>query len=1214
MFKDIFLFELKYRFSRPATWIYFALLLVVATLLIGFGNTPASEKVFHNSPIVIANLLLLISIFGILIASAVMGVPLYRDLEHKTATFLFSYPISKFGYFMGRFWGSFLTLVFISLGALVGIYLGSLLGPIFGTDPERYGPNSLLNYLQPWLTMLLPNLWLAGSIFFALIIFTRNIRSIYAGGIVIFIGYLLANFLTQDIENKDLVQLIDPFGLNSFFLQTRYLTPYEQNNFLLEVSGNLLLNRILWTGVGLVFFLSSYFRFSFNYFFQTSQKKLSDKADSETVPTGILKRVMSDFSADYQWRSFVTMTKIEVQNVLKDMYFRSILLGGTIFLVLDFWIGNTLYSVSNLPSTSFLMEYKGYDYLIFVFIILVFFTGEALHRDKSTGYSVINDTFPVKDGVVIASKFFGMAFVCLVLTTLPIVVGILVQTLKGFFDYDLSVYLIDSYLISLPDFLQMVMLVFAVHLVVNNKFAGHAVAIGIWVVMIILRNFAEYDFNLFFFSYKPNYTWSDMNGLGHFAEPLVWFNVYWTSWGIFLILFFSIFFSRGAEDSWKSRLKTAKSRLKKPAAKLSFGFLAIALLSGAYIYQVVVYDNGYLTSEESKERLVAYEQQLKKYERMPQPKVTKINIKADLYPMQRSAYFSAKVQMVNKTGTPIDSIHFNSSDLTDFKVVLDGDTLSYRFPLKYKARKFQIFGQKPEPEWYRITALPKPMMPGDTLDFVIISKKTYTGFPNSGYGRDIVYNGTFFTGGLPSIGYNANSEMSSDEDRKKYGLPPKPEDYPEHGDPYGVSTLLFEDDADFIRFEAVVSTIPSQIAVAPGYLQKEWEENGRRYFHYIQDTPIQSFFTFVSAEYEVLRDEALLPNGQKVNIELFHDARHPYNLDRFLASYKDGLTYFSETYGNFQFRQMRLLEFPRYAGFAQSFPNTVPFSESFGWVADFKDPDDFDYVYYVTAHELAHQWWGHQIAPNYTRGANLISEALAEYSALILTERRYGKDNMKRFLKEELDNYLSGRSNEGKKENTFINCNRAYQWYYKGSLILYGLQDLIGQEAMDSALYSFNREFGLKETPPFPGSYDLYRHLKAVTPDSLQYYLDDTWNKITLYDNKAEEVQAKRIAEGEYEITLKIRSQKLYADETGKEENASYAGDYIDVGVFAAEDKDENGRTRVNPLYIQKHKIKPGESTLTFKVKGEPVKAGIDPYNKLIDRLPDDNTIAVEVQ
>ena len=129
----------------------------------------------------------------------------------------------------------------------------------------------------------------------------------------------------------------------------------------------------------------------------------------------------------------------------------------------------------------------------------------------------------------------------------------------------------------------------------------------------------------------------------------------------------------------------------------------------------------------------------------------------------------------------------------------------------------------------------------------------------------------------------------------------------------------------------------------------------------------------------------------------------------------------------------------------------------------------------------------------------------------------------------------------------------------------------------------------------------------------MQYYLDDTWNKITLYDNRAETVEAKKVGEEEYEITLKIRSQKLYADETGKESDAAYDADYIDIGVFAADDQDENGRDRVNPLYLEKHRIKPGESTITIRVKGEPEKAGIDPYNKLIDRIPDDNTQDVDI-
>ncbi|GMQ31703.1 ABC transporter permease/M1 family aminopeptidase [Algoriphagus confluentis] len=1212
MFKEIFLFELKYRFTRPATYLYFLLLFITPLLIFGFGNTPASEKVFHNSPVIIGDFMVLVSIFGVIIASAVMGVPIYRDLEHRTGTFLFTYPISKFGYFMGRFWGSFVTLVFITFASVLGIYFGSLLGPFLGNDASRFGPNELRFFIHPWLTLLLPNLWLASTLFFALIVFTRNIRSIYAGGILVFIVYLFANTLSQDIENKDLVQLLDPFGLNTLNIQNKYLTPYERNTLLIPIRGNLLFNRIIWFGVGLALFIAGYIRFGFEYFFQIPTSKLQVELKPSTYIARDLRQIKSDFSSGYQWRSFITLARLEIENVFKDVYFKSILLGGVVFLTMNFWKGSSVYGVSDLPYTSFFMEAKSNSFNLFVFIIIVFFSGESLHREKSSGFSKIVDSYPVKDWISLAAKFLGITVMILVLTSIPIGLGIVVQLAKGFFQLDVPVYLIDSYLISFPDYLQVGLIVFGIHLLVNNKFAGHIAAFSVLLINYIVRTSTDFNFNLFFYSYKPPYKWSDMNGIGHFLHTQVWYNLYWTSFGIFLVLFLSIFFSRGAESSLKNRWKTAKSRLGQPAAKLSFLFLALAILIGGFIFRSTVYDNNYLTVEEEKQRRVTYEQELKGYEQLPQPKITKVKIKADLFPYEREAYFEAEVQLVNKSSQSIDSIHFHSNSLTEFKVLLDGKVLPYRFPLTYQPPKFQILGEKPIFPWYQITALPYPLQPGDTLSLVIQTNKKFSGTPNSGFGREVVRNGTFISNVLPFLGYDPTIELESEADRNTYGLPPKLEDLPSHGDPVGESTLLYSPNSDLISFEAVVSTVPNQIAVAPGYLQKEWIKDGRRYFHYIQDTPIQAFFSFVSAEYKVLKDSVKLPDGKLVNLEIFHHPSHTYNLDRFLAAYKDGLAYFSETYGDYQFRQMRLLEYPRYSGFAQSFPNTIPFTESFGWLADFKSPDDFDYVYFVTAHELAHQWWGHQVMPNFTLGSNVISESLAEFSALVLTERRYGKNNMKRFLKEELDNYLSGRAFESKRENTFIHANRPYQFYNKGSLILYGLRDLIGANAMDSALFAFNKEFRLREHPPFPGSNDLYRYLDAVTPDSLKYYLEDTWNKITLYENKAESASVKKLENGDYEITLRVKSQKIYVDESGKESDALYSGDYIDIGVFAQDDLDEKGRNRMNPLYLKKHKVKPGETTIKLRVKGVPIRAGIDPYNLLIDRIPEDNSIALE--
>ncbi|MGL1888295.1 MAG: M1 family aminopeptidase [Reichenbachiella sp.] len=1212
---DIFIFELRYRFTRPATYMYFGLLLLVSLLLFASGSTPATEKVYHNAPMAIANLMLIISLFGILIASAIMGVPLYRDIEHKTGTFLFSLPITKSAYFMGRFWGSFFTLLFVSLGVVIGIYLGTIIGSLTGWTPaERYGPNLFMNYFHPWITLVVPNLWFFSCLFFALIIFTKNIKAIYSGGIIVFIVYLLTNFLANDLDNKELVQILDPLGLNSFIFQIEYLTPFEQNTYRVDISGNLLINRILWVSVGFAFFIASYLRFSFKYFFNSSSGKIQEDDKEDSPKHAFDKKVSTSFSSGFQWQSLITLSKLEMKNVLKDSYFRAILLGGLIFLAIDFWIGNTIYSVPNLPSTSFLMEYKGFTYNIFVFIILVFFGGETLHRDKGTGYSSISDTFPIKDGILIGSKFFGMTLTCFFLATIPVFVGFIVQTLQGYFYYDMSVYLIDSYLISFPDYLQMLMLVFAVHLIVNNKFAGHAVSIGIWLLMIVLRVFADFNFNLFFFSYKPSYLWSDMNGLGHFGTPLFWFNIYWTAFGLFLILFFSLFYSRGSDVNFKKRFSQAKGRMTSPTAIISYVFLLVTMGVGGYIYKTVVYTNGYVTVDEQEQQQVDYEKQLKQYEYIAQPKIISVKIAAEIFPNERDAYSNATVQLVNKTTEEIDSLHLSFSQASYFHAIYKGDTLQYRFPLTYDKPKFQILGKKKDKPWYKIYALPYTMQPGDTLELAFNSALINTGFVNSGYSREVVYNGTFIGTSMPSIGYSSEAELSSDEKRKEHDLPEKENDLPTYDDPYGTSMMLFNDDADLVTFEATIGTTIDQMAVAPGYLQNEWIEGDRRYFHYVQDSKISLFFSLVSADYAVFNDEAKLPDGSKVDIEIFHLATHKYNLERFSSAFKDGIEYFSEAYGPYQHRQIRLLEFPRYAGFAQSFPNTVPYSESFGWVADFSDPDDFDYGYFVTAHELAHQWWGHQVVPNYTRGSNLISESLAEYTALVLSEQRYGKANMKTFLEDELNKYLRGRAREGKKENVFIDCNRPYQWYNKGSLILYGLRDYIGDSAINHALRSFRDEYAFRENPPFAGSHDLFRHLEEVTPDSLQYYLDDTWKKITLYENKCEEATATKKEDDLFEVTIKVSSQKLYADSLGQESNANYQGDYIDVGVFAAEDRDKNGRKRTNPLYLQKHKLSPGEHTITIVVSGEPVKAGIDPFNKLIDRRKDDNTISVDIE
>jgi aminopeptidase N len=423
-------------------------------------------------------------------------------------------------------------------------------------------------------------------------------------------------------------------------------------------------------------------------------------------------------------------------------------------------------------------------------------------------------------------------------------------------------------------------------------------------------------------------------------------------------------------------------------------------------------------------------------------------------------------------------------------------------------------------------------------------------------------------------------------------------------DPVALMDNYISLDADWVDFRATVSTVEDQIAIAPGYLQEEWVEDGRRYFRYEMDDPILNFYSFLSAEWEVATDQ-----WNDVDIAVYYHPGHEYNIERMISSVKKSLEYFSAQWGPYQHRQVRILEFPRYATFAQSFPNTIPYSEAIGFIADVDedDPDAIDYPFYVTAHEVAHQWWAHQVIGGRVQGSTVLSETMSQYSALRVMEHEYGPDKMKRFLEYEMDQYLTGRSFETKKELPLIlNENQGYIHYRKGSVVMYALKDYIGEDAVNQALADFLDE-ARYQGPPYPNSLALLEHLRSVTPDSLQYVIEDMFETITLYENRAVDATASEEEDGSYRVRINLELSKFRADSLGNESEVDM-NDLIDIGVFG---EDENGDEVT--LYLAKHWLTSGEQQVEVQVSGLPVRAGIDPRYKLVDRHKDDNVADVDV-
>jgi hypothetical protein len=131
--------------------------------------------------------------------------------------------------------------------------------------------------------------------------------------------------------------------------------------------------------------------------------------------------------------------------------------------------------------------------------------------------------------------------------------------------------------------------------------------------------------------------------------------------------------------------------------------------------------------------------------------------------------------------------------------------------------------------------------------------------------------------------------------------------------------------------------------------------------------------------------------------------------------------------------------------------------------------------------------------------------------------------------------------------------------------------------------------------------------LRAQTPPELQYLIDDGFNRIVLYDNKAISATSRKLPNGKYEVTLDVQARKVQADGNGVESPMTLA-DYIDIGVFSGAKDDEK------PLYMKREKLTQEHQRFTITVDQQPTRAGIDPYNKLIDRIADDNMIDVTRQ
>lgn len=261
-------------------------------------------------------------------------------------------------------------------------------------------------------------------------------------------------------------------------------------------------------------------------------------------------------------------------------------------------------------------------------------------------------------------------------------------------------------------------------------------------------------------------------------------------------------------------------------------------------------------------------------------------------------------------------------------------------------------------------------------------------------------------------------------------------------------------------------------------------------------------------------------------------------------------------------------------------------------------------MYYVTAHEVAHQWWGHQVGAADVQGSAVISESLSQYAALMVMEKKYGAHMLRKFLRYELDRYLRGRGGERIGEMPLLRSeNQQYIHYQKGSVVMMAIKDMVGEEKLNANLAAFLERYRYR-TDPFPTTLDLLDYLKQGLDDEELAFVDSAFRDIKLYDLRLTNAKVTELENGKVRVDLDIHAGLLKADNEGKEQEEIF-NERVDIGLFAADPDSIDSEEQV--LLLEKHPLKSGDNQLSFELDKAPSFVGVDPFVKLVDRDSKDN-------
>lgn len=1183
-FREVFSFEFAYQVRRIWFWLVLIALLVISFLMTRDNSLAEAlyDDFFLNSPFGIAKTTVAGSLIWLMGAAVIAGEAAARDIATGMHPLIYTASLNKVQYLGGRFLAALtinaITLLVVQLGIILAVYLP-------GVDPQLVGPFRPSAFITAYAYLALPNALVATAIQFALALWSGKPMAAYLGSLILFfMSYIVSIFLLFQ-GRQDLANLLDSIGVHFILSELSHLwTPIEKRWRLIELEGTVLTNRMLWVGIAFAVIAITYLRFKFIHRtegtwwwwlpFKLKRKKVqpavsapvTQTAKSHDIPAfGFSTRIRQTFTI--AWTSFRT---------LATSWAGLFLLIGVPLMCIPVIVDQMeMNGVPLIPMTGrVLAELTAplsaeMSRWIIVPLIIIFFAGELVWREREAGLGEITDAMPGSEWTPFLGKFFGLGLVMVALLALLMAAGMIAQMLMGYHNFQIGLYLKVLFGLQLVEYLLFALLAFMVHVVVNQKYIGHMIAVLAFVFIILAPLFGV-EHNLFVYGAGPGWSYTDMSGFGPSLGPWLWFKLYWISWALLLAVIARLLWVRGKEKGFGVRLQLAWQRFTGSTMLITATALILIFSIGGFIFYNTNFQNRYRTEAQMKNWGAEYERLYGQYRSLAQPHLVATKLHIEIYPKRRALEIRGSYKLINRSEKPIDTILVATvPGIETDSISFDREVTEWTMDIEY--------GQQ-------LYTLDQPLQPGDTMQLSFYVRVEPQGFAENGVSNAIVKNGTNFTNHdfLPSLGYQPGRELIRPADRRAYGLPPRP-----------LIASLYDKEApkqreELINFEATIGTDEDQTAVAPGVLRKTWTANSRRYFHYATDAPITNDQFFFSANYAI--HEA---KWDSVTIKIYHDPKHTANVERMVKSVKASLDYYSKQFGPYQYNQVVFVEHPGDGDGAgiHAVPGMLIVEEGFSFWNPGNGPQDLDHPSAVVAHEMAHQW---TVPYANVEGAPVMSESIAWYYAMKAIEHSGGPEQLwllRSFMRHPHPHAPIRRG------EPLLRGLDPYLSYRRGPFALYALSEYIGDDSINAALRSL-LEKHRPQNAPLATTLDLYRELQAVTPDSMKYLLHDLFEVNTYWELKIQNASAKE-SKGTWQLTFDVHARKKVSDIAGVQSEVKM-NEWIEIEIFDDQDRS---------IYLQKHRIRSGKQTITVTLQHKPARAAIDPNYLLIELNTDDNAV-----